>query len=197
MADFSPIGGAPPRQILQAFQEGARQGDELRVVADGQDFKVLAQGQFTSASGLGRSVAWVQDDKDTTGIFMQAMSQTFGARVSNAVADALGLAPAAGKPLASRLVTQALEMAQLGQQAMTGVDFMTQLDHSAVSGGKAFQRQLAELGLDPRAVGPDTRQWVDEQMKARFDSAVATGESPVSAQTASAWLKSLLDTSRP
>ena len=104
MADFSPIGGAPPRQILQAFQEGARQGDELRVAADGQDFKVLAQGQFTSASGLGRSVAWVQDDKDTTGIFMQAMSQTFGARVSNAVADALGLAPAAGKPLASRLV---------------------------------------------------------------------------------------------
>ena len=31
----------------------------------------------------------------------------------------------------------------------------------------------------------------------RMSLSVATGESPVSAQTASAWLKSLLDTSRP
>jgi hypothetical protein len=192
MVDFSPIQRPPAGQILEAFREAAKHGDDVFVSVEGQDFKVLAQGQFTPTAGLGKSVAWVQEELDTTNIFMQALSQTYGTRISREVANSLNLAPSPGKPLTARSVSQALEMGQLGQQALGGVDFMTQLDHSASSGGRAFQRAMGELKIDPRALDSGSRQWIDEQMKLEFDAAQGSGQSPVSTETASAWLKKLL-----
>lgn len=198
MVDFSPIQRPPAGQILGAFREAGQKGDDVRVSVDGQDFKVIAQGQFTSSGGQSRSVAWVQDNVDTTGIFLQAMAQAYGPRISHEISNTLGLEPSPGKTLASRSITQALEMAQVGQQALKGVDFMTQLDHSASASGRAFQRVAGEMQLDLRAMDSGTRQWIDEQMKQGFDAALAEGKSPVSPETATSWLKKLIaDISRP
>lgn len=197
MNDIPSLSGPSARQVLERFSESATQGDVLRVSVDGQDFKILAAGQLNSASGATRSVAWVQSDEDTTGIFLKAMSQSYGAKVSNSVAKELGLNPSPGKPLASRLVQQALEMAKVSQMALGGVDFMTLLDQSAVSGGRGFQQAVAELNIDPKSINTDNRQWLDTQMKSRFDEANANGQSPVSPETASGWLKGLIASLNP
>lgn len=192
MVDFSPIQRPPPGQLLDAFREAVKQGDDVFVSINGKELKVLAQGQFTSSAGQGRTVAWVQEELDTTDIFMQAVSQTYGTGISKEIASNLGLEPSSGKPLTARSVSQALEMGHVGQQALNGVDFMTQLDHSASSGGRAFQRAMGELKIDPRELDSSSRQWIDEQMKLEFNVAHSSGQSPVSTDTASTWLKNLL-----
>ncbi|MCF8161231.1 MAG: hypothetical protein K9J76_11040 [Polaromonas sp.] len=197
MSDIPSIGGASARQVLERFGESAARGATLQVSADGKDFKVLAMGQLSAASGATRSVAWVQSDEDTTGIFLKAMSQSYGARVSSCVARELGLDPSPGKPLASRVVQQALEMAKVSGVALAGVDFMTMLDQSAVADGRGFQTACAELNVDPKSVNADTRLWLDSQMKLRFDDANANGQSPVSPADASAWLKGLIASLKP
>jgi len=188
MTSLSPLGGVSPHPSVEAFRDGAKQGEAVRIAVDGQSFKVLAEGRLDSADGSGRSVAWVEDDADTTGMFVQALSQGFGARVSAAVAKELGLAPASGKALSSRLVHQALEMAQTGQQALAGIDFITRLEHSAVAGGAAFQRAAAVLGIDPNNMGTDDRAMLDRQLNDRFEAALARGETPVSGETAAGWI---------
>jgi hypothetical protein len=192
MVDFSPIQRPPAGQILGAFREAVQKGDDVRVSVDGQDFKVIAQGQFTSSGGQSRSVAWVRDNVDTTGIFLQAMAQAYGPRISQEISNTLGLEPSPGKTLASRSITQALEMGEIGKQALSGVDFMTQLEHSASAGGRSFQLAMNEMQIDPRAMDSGTRQWIDEQMKLGFDAALASGNSPVSPETATGWLKQLI-----
>jgi hypothetical protein len=82
-------------------------------------------------------------------------------------------------------VHQALDMAQTGKQAMAGVDFMTQLEHSAVAGGVAFTRAASALGIDPASLSTDTRAMLDRQLQARFDTA---SETPVQAETAAQWV---------
>ncbi|HSV46275.1 MAG TPA: hypothetical protein VLJ58_10840, partial [Ramlibacter sp.] len=179
-------GGGPP---IEAFRQGAQQGEAVQVAVDGQNFKVVAQGQMQAQGATGRSVAWVQGGADTTSLFIDAMAQSYGGALSGAVARELGLAPAPGQPLASRTVTQALEMAGTGAQALAGVDFMTRLDHSAQGQGSAFRGVAAQLGLEPQALDASQRGAIDQRMQARFDAAAATGQSPVAAATASAWLR--------
>lgn len=191
MSSLSPLGGLP-HPTLDAFREESSRGAAVRVSVDGQEFSVLAEGRIEGASGTGRSVAWVQDDADTTSMFVQALAQGFGTRLSAAVAQELGLEPAPGQPLASRLVQQALDMAQAGRQALAGVDFLTQIEHSAVAGGAAFTRAAEAAGLDPRGLDADTRMLLDRQLQARFDAAAAAGESPVPSRTVSDWVASHL-----
>lgn len=191
MSSLSPLGGIP-HPALEAFREGASRGDAVRVSVDGKDFQVLAEGRIEGSAGPGRSVAWVQDDADTTGMFVQALSQGFGSRLSAAVAQELGLAPAPGQPLASRLVQQALDMAQTGSQALSGVDFLTQFEHSAVAGGAAFTRAAGAAGIDPKELSADTRAMLDRQLQARFDAAAAAGDSPVASHIVSGWVASHL-----
>lgn len=192
MVDFSPLQRPGIGPSLQAFQEAIPKGEEVLVHVDGTDFKVQAQGEYSAASGLSRRVAWVKSDVDTTGIFMQAMAQTYGARLSEQIAKTLGLEPAPGKALSTRVIAQALDMGHTGQKAMQGVDFMTQLDHSATASGRTFQRLAAENGLDPRGLDQGHRQWIDEQMQARFSEAAAQGQSPVSPELANSWLRGLM-----
>lgn len=199
MVDFSPITKPAFGPSLQAFQDAIPNAEQVQVHVDGTDFKVLAQGSFSTGSGLSRSVTWVQTDVDTTGIFMRAMAQSYGTRITDQISKTLGLEPAPGKPLSTRLIAQAMDMGQTSQKAMQGVDFMTQLDHSASAGGRSFQRVAGEVGIDPRALDVGGRQWIDEQMQVRFAEAASQGQSPVSQELAGTWLRSLLnklDTSR-
>lgn len=186
-AGSSPLG--PP--ALEAFRQSAQDAPEVRVTLDSGSYQVLGQGQF-SGGGASRSVAWVQGDSDTTSMFVQALSQSFGGGLSAAVARELGLEPAPGKPLASRLVSQALDIAKTGQQALSGVDFLTLLDHSAVAGGMGFKAALSPLPIDPASLDGATRAAIDARIKEKFEQAAARGESPVLAATAQAWIKAEL-----
>ncbi len=191
MSNLIPASGAFGPSAINTFREGAQQGEEVRVSLDidGQSLTLLSQGEM-GQQGVGtRSVAWVKGETDTTALFVQAMSQSFGARLSSSVAQELGLGPAPGKSLASRVVNQALDMAETGKQAFAGIDFLTALEHSAVAGGAAYKSVLSTLNIEPQSVGADTRALLDTQMKARFAEAAASGQSPVTAQQASDWLR--------
>lgn len=176
---------------IEAFRQGAAQAEELQaMVVDGHTFKILSVGQMPTNSQ--RSVAWVQGDVDTTALFMQAFSASFGGRLSAAVSQELGLAPAPGKPLASRVVTQALDMAQTGQQAFAGVDFSTQLAHSASAGSAVFNSLAAAQGIPPGVLSKAICSQIDSSMRQRFEAAASAGESPVSAAIAANWLRAEL-----
>ena len=194
MNPISPNTGPSPQTVIDAFRTSAGQGESVRVVdVDGQSFQVLAEGHLPGSQGGSRSVAWVQGDTDTTGMFLNALAQRFGPGVADHVADALGLAPAPGKPLAARLVPQAIEMAETSAQALSGVDFLTRLEHSAGSDGVAFRAAAARLCIDPARLDGTTRNQIDQHMQADFASAAARGESPVSAATATQWLLAHLE----
>lgn len=188
MIDPTRVGG-PALPPLEAFRQGAEKGEAVQVTIDGQDFKVVAQGQMQGAGSGARSVAWVQGEADSTGMFVQALSQSFGHGLSSAVARELGLDPSPGKPLASRAVMQALDMAAIGQQALAGVDFLTRLEHSANAKGAAFEHVASSIGIDPARLTGDQRAAIDAGMQARFDAASAQGQSPVAHETAAAWLR--------
>lgn len=184
----SPGAVSPGLLTTTAFGQAASQGVAVQASVDGQSFTVLAEGQFSGASGS-RSVAWVQGETDTTSMFVRALQNSFGAGLSGAVARELGLDPAPGRPLASRLVQQALDMAETGQQALGGVDFLTRLDHSASAGGGAWRAALARAGVDPQSVTAEQKAAIDQAMEARFAAAQAEGKSPVASSQASAWLQ--------
>ncbi|HZY20525.1 MAG TPA: hypothetical protein VFE82_18795 [Ramlibacter sp.] len=190
MPPIQPSSGAPAGlPPASAFGEAAQRAPEVRVSVDGQEYRVLAQGQLSGEKGA-RSVAWIQGDVDTTSVFVQALQQSYGGALSTAVARELGLDPAPGKPLASRLVQQALDMGQTGQKALAGVDFLTFIEHSATTGGGAYRRLLADAGIDPKSVSPAHKQQIDDGLRAQFAAAAAAGASPVPASTASDWLRS-------
>lgn len=177
---------------LDAFARSALQSDQLQaVVVDGQAYTVQALGQLPTAGGQ-RSVAWVQGDVDTTALFIEAFSASFGGRLSVAVSKELGLEPSPGKPLASRLVTQALDMAKTGQQAFSGIDFLTRLSHSATTGGAAFKAVVAELAISPAALTDANRRDIDARMVQRFDAAAVNGQTPIAAAQADQWLRAEL-----
>ena len=75
---------------------------------------------------------------------------------------------------------------------LEGVDFITLLDRSAVTGGKDFQNAVAKMNVNLTSLNADTRRWIDSQMKSRFDDANANGQSPVSPEVASVWLRGLI-----
>lgn len=192
MTTIDTRAAALPSPGLEAFERSARQADAVRVVLDGDSFQVLGQGQLPTAQGM-RSVAWVQSDQaDTTRMFVDALAQTYGGGISQAVARELGLDPAPGKPLASRLVHQAIDAANTGRQALSGVDFLTQIDHSATAQGGAFRAKLQALGLDTTPLDTATRQAIDQQMREQFEHAARQGQVPVSAATAGQWLEAAL-----
>jgi hypothetical protein len=191
-ANASIAGQARAGLDLDTFAQKASQSDQLQaMVVDGQAYTVQAVGQLSTAGGQ-RSVAWVQGDVDTTTLFMQALGASFGGPLSAAVSKELGLAPNPGKPLASRLVTQAMDMAQTGQQALSGIDFSTRLAHSASNGGAAFKAVAAELAISPAALTDASRRDIDARMVQRFDAASASGQTPVSAAQADQWLRAEL-----
>lgn len=170
---------------LEAFREAAQQGDcMLHLSQDGAQWEVKAVGSTPSQ----RSVAWVEPQTDTTSAFLNALGQSFSQGITRAVARELDLSAAPGRPLSSRTVRQAVDMAQTSQTALSGVDFLTRLQVSTIGNTAAFAEACRHMGIDPAGIGAEQRTAIDARMLQRFEAAMAQGRSPVDEATARAWL---------
>lgn len=187
-----PTTGAPGSPLLQAFEHAAATHDAVRITLDGTDFQVHGVGVMPQSR---REVAWVSAadaQTDTTSVFVAALNQSFTSGIATAVARELDLRPAPGMPLASRSVQQALDMAQTGSRALSGVDFFTRLQFSAGANGLEFRQVCETLGRDHTAFTAAERQHIDTQMDQRFAQAQAQGVSPVGRELAEQWLRDAL-----
>jgi len=178
----------PAAPSIDDFAAAMAKGDAVYISVSGQSLQVLGTGVTPS----GRSVAWVAPDVDTTSLFKDALARTYGQGIAIAVARELGLEPSPGKPLSSRVVSLALDMAQTSSQAMSGVDFATRLEFSARAAGQGFASTCRAEGIDPGKIDAAERQRIDDAMQRRFDQAAAAGQTPVAAETARAWLREIL-----
>jgi hypothetical protein len=88
-------------------------------------------------------------------------------------------------PDAAQRTQQALREAAL---ALSGVDFLTQLEFSAAHQGPGFKAVAQGLVLSPHALDPATRAQIDARMDQRFAEAAAKGGAPVDRHTAAQWL---------
>lgn len=177
------------RPTLEAFQQAAKEGDWVHMSRDGTQWKVLATGTTPSQ----RSVAWIEPEADSTSAFVGALGQSFSSGIQASVVRELGLDPAPGKPLSSRTVMQAIDMAQTSRQTLLGVDFLTQLTMSAVNNASGFHGACQAMGLSGSAFDAQQREAIDAAMHKRFEAAAAQGQSPVPAQTAREWLREELN----
>ena len=180
---------AVARPTLEAFQQAAQEGDWVHMSRDGTQWKVLATGTTPSQ----RSVAWIEPEADSTSAFVGALGQSFSSGIQASVVRELGLDPAPGKPLSSRTVMQAIDMAQTSRQTLLGGDFLTQLTMSAVNNSSGFSEACRTVGLSGNAFDARQREAIDAAMQKRFEAAAAQGQSPVPAQTAREWLREELN----
>jgi hypothetical protein len=185
---ISPISSSHGFVPLDAFTQAAAGGREVYADINGERLQVLAAGSLPN----GRSVAWIAPNVDTASMFADTLARTFGAGVGSAVARELDLVAAPGKPLSARTITLAVDMAREAGQAMTGVDFVTQLAFSAKASGAEFQRTASDLGIATAGFDAAKRQAIDDAMAAHFASAAESGNSPVEPSVARNWLRSLL-----
>ena len=179
---LSPSADTATAPALEKFEQAASEGAQIHVSRDGSQWRVLGQGTTPSQ----RSVAWLEpgQESDTTSVFVEALGQSFSSGIQSAVVRELGLAPAPNKPLSSRTVQQAIEMAQTAQKSLDGVDFMTQLQFSAKANSAGFVDACRASGVEAGQVSPAQRQEIDAAMQQRFQNAAQHGESPVSMSTA-------------
>jgi len=184
----SSVTSLSPLLPLETYTEAAQSGQDLYVNINGEQHQVLSLGRTPQ----GRSVAWLAPDVDTTSMFTQALTQVYGQGVASAVARQLELTPAPGKPLSSRSVVRAIDMAKTAKDALSGVDFISRLSCSAVGNSPIFQQACKDSKLDPATISANQRKALDQSMSARFEEAAANGESPVSLTTAGHWLRDLL-----
>lgn len=188
----SSASGPHAAPSLDAFRTAAEQHDAVSLTLDGERWQVQGTGVLP---GSGRKVAWVRPENaqaDTTSAFVQALGQSFAAGISRAVARELGLHPQPGQPLPSRTVTQAIDMAKTGQQALAGVDFFTRLQFSAAKGGSEFKRVCAEEGLAAGKLSKADLERLDHQLDQQFQQALSSGAVPVTYDNAERWLKEAL-----
>ncbi len=160
----------------------------MQVVHDGSLWTVWA----CSTAQAQRFGARADVEVDTTSIFIDALGAAFPAGIRDAVVRELGLVPMPGAPLESRLVLQAIAMAETSQKALQGVDFMTQLMFSAAAHSVEFVNACGALGLPPEAFSPQQRAAVDVCMQERFVQAAQQGQVPVEHALAQEWLRSEL-----
>ncbi|MGB3068129.1 MAG: hypothetical protein WBC18_06265 [Ottowia sp.] len=194
MSIENPSSASGPRVApsLDEFRKAAEQHDAISLTLDGERWQVKGTGILP---GSGRQVAWVSPENariDTTSAFTQALEQSFSAGISRAVARELDLQPRPGQPLSSRAVTQAIDMAKTGQQALAGVDFFTRLQFSAVQGGPEFKRVCAEEGHAAGKLSQADLQHLDHLLDQHFQQATSNGASPVTYHEAERWLKEAL-----
>lgn len=178
----------PAQLSLNSFRDSAQKGEALQVVHDGYLWKVGACGTATTQ----RFVALPDAEVDTTSIFIDALGAAFPLGIRDAVVRELGLLPRPGAPLESRMVLQAIAMAETSQKALQGVDFMTQLMFSAAAHSGEFVSACVALGLRPEAFSPQQRAAIDVCMQERFVQAAQQGQVPVASAVAKEWLLSEL-----
>ncbi len=186
---ISPISSSSGFVPLDAFTQAAAGGREVYADIAGERLQVMATGSLPN----GRSIAWIAPNVDTASMFVDALARTFGSGVGTAVARELDLTSAPGKPLSSRTITQAVDMAREAGQALGGVDFVTQLAFSARVSGAEFERTANALGVSVSSLDGNQRQSIDDAMLRRFDDAATSGHSPVSPSVAQSWLSDILN----
>lgn len=175
-----------PEISLNSFRDSAQKGQVLHVVHDGCNWKVCAS-DFSVAERFGGQI-----QVDTTSVFAASLGRAFSAGIQAAVVRELALAPQPGAPLESRLVLQAIAMAEASRQALEGVDFMTRLMFGAATGSGGFQGACRALGLLPEAIDAQQRARVDACMQERFSQAAHQGQMPVAPALAQQWLQAEL-----
>lgn len=191
--DLSRAAGSSGVSVrLEDFREAASTHDQVIINHDGQKWSVKGIG---SMPGSQRQVAWVQphdSQTDTTSIFVEALQRSYSSGIARAVAHALDLQQSPGKPLAARTVTTALDMASTSQNALKGVDFLTELHFSAVNTGAGFTSVCQAIGLDHTQLDSSRMQQIDQGMAALFEAAEQEGRAPVSNDQAAKWLQQIL-----
>lgn len=178
------------RPDLADFASAASRGEAVYASSKGRSLQILGTGTTPN----GRIVAWVEPDIDTTQLFTDALAHSHGMGIANTVARELGLISNPGKPLASRTVTQALELAETVAQVLAGVDFVTQLSHSAKALGTGFTALCQEMDINISDLSAEQRKHIDQAMHEKFEQAAAQGIGPVSDDTAREWLRAILKT---
>ena len=185
---MTSISGSDPlaahaQASLEAFERAAESDASAVIDFDGEQLKVLGRGSLPS----GRGVTWVDSSQGAGGVarvFAEALSERFGARVANSVARELGLDATAGKPIESRTVKQAIDMARTASSALDGSSFATQLKYGATTNSAAFRVVASELGLAPERIDGAQRDRIDQLFAVRLREA---GQPPSDAD-ARAWL---------
>ena len=173
---------------LNAFRREALRGPAVVAYEAETGHVVQAVGQL----GSGREVAWLGPSGDTTHDFLDAIAQRFGAAAKARVHQELGLQPAPGKPLPSRLVEPALAIARRTHSVLAGLDFMSRLAFSAQHSGRSFLAACARQGIDPGQLDAAARQRIDAAMAQRFAAAVDLPGGEVPQEVAARWLQELL-----
>lgn len=181
----------PSAPALEAYSDAAQKTQAIYINVANTQYQVLGVGETPK----GRSVGWIAPDTDTTFMFTQALSQTFGGGIANAVSNQLGLSSAPGKPLSSRTVLSAINMADNAKNAMLGVDFLSRLSSSSTSNTPAFRQACKDCNIDPASIDMTMRQHIDATMQAKFDTAFLNGTSPVPLEQAGEWLRDIIKTS--
>lgn len=189
------INSLPPSTVRDApclddFSSAATHDEAVYVSAAGQSLRILG----TGVTPGGRTVAWVSPDIDTTRLFTEALARSYGTGIAQTVTQELGLTPSPGKPLASRAITQALDMARTAAQVFSGVDFVTQLNYSAETRGTGFTALCRDMGIDTADFSPEQRRRIDQAMGEKFEYAGTQASGPVSPGTAREWLRALIET---
>lgn len=169
---------------LQVFQNAAERGPELS--ADALQGGLAVFGPPPAGKP---GVTWIRPSNDATGMFIEALRQSFGPGMGDAIARELALQPAPGQPLMADDVHRAIALGEASRPALAGVDFGTRMQHRATVNAPGFLRAAAAIGLAPDQVDATTRQEIDARMCVRFDQANAAGHSPVSGSTAEKWLQ--------
>jgi len=180
--------GTPTLDAFITAARAAGEQGEVHVRLDGQNFLVLAHGR----TATGRDVSWIANDEpDATSIYLSVFQKHYGQRLTEAVKENFSdLSP--GKPLSARTVTLALEMADRSLTALSGVDFLTRLQSSAMARGRNFDQACSRLGIDASSVSGETRGRIDADIQRRFQAALVNGESPVDTVRMQAWLDEAL-----
>lgn len=173
---------------LNAFRREALRGPAVVAYETAGGHVVQAVGKL----GSGREVAWLGPSGDTAHDFLDAIAQRFGAAAKARVHQELGLQPAPGKPLPSRLVEPALAIARRTHSVIAGLDFMSRLAFSAQLSGRSFLAACRQQGIDPQQLDAVTRQQLDAAMAQRFAAAVDLPGGEVPQDTATKWLLDLL-----
>ena len=174
---------------LQSFRDLASTAQALQVSHDGSGWKVVA----AQAAGVEQTGS----DADSTAVFIEVLGQAFSRGIQQAVVRELELQPRPGQPLEARLVLRAIAMAEASEQALQGVDFMTQLQFSAAAQSAEFVAICRAAGVAPQSVGAHQRAAIDACMQQRFADAARQKQIPVAPETAREWLQAELAAQTP
>lgn len=155
---------------LDAFRAAVADGDGWLEVTSGGTLEVVA-----TRRKFGRSVTWVRNgagaDPQLGGLFIEALGRAFGEAMAADIAGECDVRPDDGKPLATRAVRRALDMAAHRQGIYQGMNFLTRLQFAARGRGPEFLASCAAAGVAPGALAPRMLDAIDARFGMLFDQA--------------------------